>query len=120
MDNNANSFFSIDHLLEFGLSMAVARQMIGTMNQAMTTMMVPGSAANPYAFATPAPTTIYVALDGRQAGPYAISEFMALVRDGRVTKDTLAWMPGMRGWTPVKDVPEILKYIAMTPPALGC
>ena len=41
MDNN--SFFSIDRLVEFGMSMAVANQMVQTMNQFMQAMHVPGS-----------------------------------------------------------------------------
>ena len=33
MDNN--SFFSVDRLVEFGLGMAMAQQMVGMMNQTM-------------------------------------------------------------------------------------
>ena len=35
-------FSSMDRLMEFGLSMAVANQMIGVMNQTMSTMQTPG------------------------------------------------------------------------------
>ena len=41
MDNN--SFFSIDRLVEFGMGMAVAQQMVKTMNESMTSMHVPGA-----------------------------------------------------------------------------
>ena len=39
MDNNFNS---IDRLVEFGMGMAVAQQMVNTMNYAMSNMKVPG------------------------------------------------------------------------------
>jgi hypothetical protein len=38
-----NSFFSINRLVEFGMGIAVAQQMVNTMNSAMTNMHVPGS-----------------------------------------------------------------------------
>ena len=41
MDNN--SIFSIDRLVEFGLGMGLAQQMVGMMNQYMQSMYVPGS-----------------------------------------------------------------------------
>ena len=41
-----SSFFSIDRLVEFGMGMAVAQQMVKTMNESMTNMHVPG-AMNP-------------------------------------------------------------------------
>ena len=37
------SFFSIDRLVEFGLGMGIAQQMVGMMNQYMQQMYVPGS-----------------------------------------------------------------------------
>ena len=36
----------------------------------------------------------------------------------RVNKDTLAWMPGMVAWKPIEQVPEILKFVVLAPPAL--
>ena len=44
MDNN--SFFSIDKLVEFGMGMAIAQQMVQTMNKSMVDMHIPG-AMNP-------------------------------------------------------------------------
>lgn len=125
MDNN--SFFSIDRLLEFGMSMAVAQQMINTMNASLGQMVngfntvmqapIPGSKM-------PAPTLqqpqqlIYVAIDGQQVGPLSDSDFSHLVSQKKVNKDTLVWMPGMQNWQPIENVPAILKIIALTPPAL--
>ena len=38
-----NSFYSVDRLVEFGLGMAMAQQMVQMMNQTMQSMYVPGS-----------------------------------------------------------------------------
>lgn len=114
MDNN--DFFSLDRLLEFGLGMGMAQQMINMMNQSMKSMYIPGSIQS-----MPQPTTsmYYVAIDGQQIGPLNESELMGLIRDKKASKDTLAWMPGMGTWLPIEKVPAILKLIALTPPPLN-
>ena len=60
-----NNFYSIDRLIEFGMGIAVAQQMVRTMNEAMQNMVVPG-AMNPMQVSTP--QTYYVAIDGKQSG----------------------------------------------------
>ena len=114
MDNN--DFFSLDRLLEFGLGMGMAQQMINVMNQSMKSMYIPGSIQS---MPQPIANIYYVAIDGLQAGPLRESELMELIRNKKVSKDTLAWMPGMQAWAPIENVPAILKLIALTPPPLN-
>lgn len=113
MDND--SFYSMERLIEFGLGMAIAQQMVNVMNQSMNSMYVPGSIQS-----MPHPQTqlYYVALEGKQVGPLNDSELMSLVQRREVNKDTLAWVPGMASWQPIEKVPQILKLIALTPPPL--
>lgn len=114
MDNN--DFFSLDRLLEFGLGMGIAQQMINVMNQSMKSMYIPGSIQSmPQSIAN----IYYVAIDGYQTGPLRESELMKLIQDKKVSKDTLAWMPGMSAWLPIEKVPAILKLVALTPPPLN-
>lgn len=108
-----NSFFSMDRLIEFGLSMAVAQQMVNTMNQTMQNMYVPG-AMNP--MQQPASQIYYAILDDKQSGPYSEQELSRLIADKKVTKDTYVWKPGMIDWQKVENVPDILKLVALTPP----
>jgi hypothetical protein len=112
---NNEDFFSIDRLLEFGLGMGMAQQMINMMNQSMKSMYVPGSIQS---MPQPITSMYYVAIDGQQVGPLNESELMGLIRDKKVSKDTLSWMPGMTTWLPIEKVPAILKLIALTPPPL--
>ena len=114
MDNS--SFFSIDRLIEFGLGMGIARQMVGMMNQSMQSMYVPGSIQS---MPTSIAQTYFVAINGQQVGPLNDSELSQLISQKKITKDTLAWMPGMTGWKPIEQVPAILKLVALTPPPLS-
>lgn len=114
MDNG--SFFSIDRLIEFGLGMGIARQMVGMMNQSMQSMYVPGSIQS---MPTSIAQTYFVAINGQQVGPLNDTELSQLISQKKVTKDTLAWMPGMTGWKPIEQVPAILKLVALTPPPLN-
>ena len=110
-----NNFFSIDRLVEFGMSMQIARQMVGSMNQQLQQMYVPGSAQTmPQA----APVSYYVALEGKPVGPLNESEVSRMIYNKQVTKDTLCWMPGMKEWKPVEQVPQVLRIVALTPPPL--
>ena len=110
-----NNFFSIDRLVEFGMSMQIARQMVGSMNQQLQQMYVPGSLqAMPQA----APAVYYVAIDGKPAGPLNENEVSRMIYNQQVTKDTLCWMPGMAKWKPVEQVPQVLRIVALTPPPL--
>lgn len=113
MDNN--SFFSIDRLIEFGMGMAMAQQMVQVMNQSMKQMYVPGSMQS---MPAAQPVTFYVIVNGQQMGPISESDFTQLVSTKQVTKDTLAWMPGMLDWKPIEQIPAILKVIAVTPPPM--
>ena len=112
---NDQSFFSIDRLIEFGLGMGMAQQMIGMMNQSMQQMYVPGSIQ---AISKPMPQLYYVAIDGKQTGPLNDSEISQLITQKRIDKDSLVWMPGMAAWQPIEQIPAILKLIALTPPPL--
>lgn len=112
---NENSFYSIDRLVEFGLGMAMAQQMIKIMNESMQTMYVPGAPQN---ISLPQCAPIYVAINGQASGPYNEADFTRLVSDNAITKDTLVWHAGMLGWKPLSEVPSVLKIIALIPPPL--
>lgn len=114
MDNN--NFFAIDRLLEFGMGMALSRQMIDIMNRSCQEIYVPGSMQT---IPNTSNVSIYVAINGRQIGPLSQSELIALINKGDINKDTLAWIVGMSGWKPIEEIPEILKLIALSPPPLN-
>lgn len=109
------SCYYIDRLVDFGLGMGVANQMVGIMNQYMRTMDIPGSIQQLQRTVAP---IYYVAIDRQPIGPLNDGEMASLIAQRKVTKDTLAWMPGMMGWQPIEKVPAILKIVALAPPPL--
>jgi hypothetical protein len=110
---NDDSFFSINRLVEFGMGMAVAQQMVNTMNSAMTNMHVPGS-MNPKQ--TTAPQFYYAMIEGNQAGPFSEQELSRLIAEKKVVKETYIWKPGLPKWEIAEKLPEILKLVALAPP----
>lgn len=112
---NDNSFYSIDRLVEFGMGIAMAQQMVRVMNETMQTMYVPGA---PNTISAPQPLTIYVAMAGKPVGPLNENEFTQMVSKKKVTCSTLVWIPGMAEWKPLEKTPSVLKIIALTPPPL--
>lgn len=113
---NDNNFFSVDRLVEFGMGMAMAQQMVGMMNQTMQQMYVPGSIQS---MPKPVKPIFYVGIDNQPVGPLDEAQLTQLVLQKRINKDTLAWMPGMPAWKPIEQVPEVLKVIALTPPPMN-
>ncbi|MCB9427058.1 MAG: DUF4339 domain-containing protein [Flavobacteriales bacterium] len=109
---NDDSFFSINRLVEFGMGMAVAQQMVNAMNSAMKNMHVPGS-MNPM---QPTPQFYYAMIDGNQIGPFSEQELSRLIADKKVVKETYIWKPGLPKWEIAEKLPEILKLVALTPP----
>lgn len=114
-----SSFYSVDRLVEFGLSLGIATQMASSMNASLQAMQVPG-AGNPMmpnALAEDQPL-LYAVLDGKSVGPLATSELSRLIAEGRVTKETYVWKPGMPDWQLAENVPEVLRLVALTPPPI--
>ena len=109
-----NNFSAMDRLMEFGLGMAMAQQMINAMNQTMQTMQIP-EAARPV---QPKGTEWYVAMDGKPTGPYSENEIKSLLLEKKVTKDSLVWCAGMSTWQTAESTPSILKLFLQLPPAL--
>ena len=108
-----SSFFSMDRLVEFGMGMTVAQQMVKTMNESMTNMHVPG-AMN--AMAKTQQQFFYAMIEGKQAGPFSEKELARLIAEKKVVKETYVWMPSLPSWKMAEQVPEVLKLVALAPP----
>ena len=107
---NEDSFFSINRLLEFGMGMAVAQQMVNTMNNSMSNMHVAGS-MNP--MQTVVPQFYYAIIEGNQTGPFSEQELSRLITEKKIVKETYIWKPGLPKWEIAEKLPEILKLVAL-------
>lgn len=108
-----NSFFAVDKLVEFGLSMAVAQQMIQSMNQSLDHMKVAGPSSRQNSSSQ---EIYYVIIDENQAGPFTEQQMIGLINDKRVTKSSYVWKPGLSNWQLAEKMPEILKLVVLSPP----
>lgn len=104
-----NSFDSIDRLLEFGMSMTVAQQMIKTMNCAMANMNVPGM-GHPI---QKNEMLYYAVIDNTQFGPLHEEEIGQLVTSGKLTGASLVWKTGLQRWVEARTLPEINKIMML-------
>lgn len=66
----------------------------------------------------PLPPQWYVGSDGRQLGPFDPAALATQVSVGVLTRATLVWRPGMAGWAPAGEVPELARLLSATPPPM--
>ncbi len=105
-----NSFNSIDRLVEFGLGIGIAQQMIRTMNHAMANMSVAGVGN---AFASPEALLFYAVVDNIQIGPLSENEITELIKNKSIYRNTLMWKVGTSAWKIAESIPEINKLILL-------
>ncbi len=98
-----------------GLGMGMA--MAGPIGQAMAAQQPSAAAA-----ATPPPipgaVTYFVAMDGKQTGPFDLQTLTSQASMGRLTRETLVWTQGMAQWTAAGQVPALAGIFANVPPPL--
>jgi membrane protease subunit (stomatin/prohibitin family) len=98
-----------------GLGFAMANQMGQTLNQ-------PGAAGPSQGSAGPPPLPqgprYFVAIDGKQAGPFTTGDLEKQIREGGLTRETLVWTEGMAEWAAAGKVDAVAKLFGATPPPL--
>lgn len=115
--NNDNSLNSIERLLEFGMSLAVAQQMMQTMNYALRNVMTPQF--DQVNIPLPKQIQFYALVNDIPQGPFTEAELGGHIAASRVNKDTLVWMHGIPGWMKAQQVPEVARLLALSPPPIG-
>ena len=113
--NNDNSFNSIERLMEFGMSMAVAQQMMQTMNHTLQNMTTPQ--IKNVNVPLPQPKQFYALVNDIPQGPFSENELSSHIVGKRISKETLVWLHGMPGWMQAQQVPEVAKLFSLMPPS---
>jgi len=114
--SNDNNFNSIEKMMEFGMSMAVAQQMMQTMNHAMSNIQTPQfKNAN---MPVPAPKQFFALVNDIPQGPCTESELTNHIVAGRVQKTTMVWLQGMPSWMPAEQVMDVNKLFGLIPPPI--
>jgi len=105
----------MDKLVEFGMGLGIATQMAASMTQALAQTEIPGAGK---VMPTNTETVYYAVLDGKQAGPYSLTEVARLIAEKRIVKETYVWKPSMAKWDLAENVDELLRLVDLTPPPL--
>ncbi|HEY9257285.1 SPFH domain-containing protein [Chitinophaga sp.] len=68
----------------------------------------------------PLPTAapFFVAVDGKQSGPFDSDQLRQLAAAGSLNAQTLVWKTGMAAWSAAATVPELAPVLATVPPPL--
>ncbi len=89
------------------------------MGFAMGHQMAQSMSAGPPTAPPPLPAAgYYVALGGRQAGPFDTARLSQMARAGELTRQTLVWAQGMAQWTAAGEVGELAALWTAVPPPL--
>jgi hypothetical protein len=112
--NDENQLSSIDRLLEFGMSMAVAQQMMQMMNTAMQSMNTPR--AQPLNIPAYAASQFYALVENVPQGPFSEGQVAGFIASGNITPETLVWIHGLPGWMQARQVPEVARLFGGMPP----
>ena len=86
-----------------GVGIGLAQQLSNT---AASALRAP-TASPPTPPPLPQPKGFYLAVSGKQEGPFDLAALALRVRDGTLAGDTLAWREGLVGWVAALHVPEL-------------
>lgn len=98
------------------MSMAVAQQMMQTMNNAMSNMQTPQLKNTN--MPAPVPKHFFALVNDIPQGPFTESELTGHIMAGRVQKDTMVWLQGMPSWMPADQVMDVNKLFALVSPPI--
>ncbi|MFO0878511.1 MAG: SPFH domain-containing protein [Gemmataceae bacterium] len=95
---------------QIATGVAIGSQMAGALGGAA------GSASTPPPM--PGSVAFHMALDGKPAGPFDLGVLQARVHEGKLTRTTLVWKPGLASWVAAGSLPELQLLFADVPPPL--
>jgi len=102
---------SMGDMIGMGAGIAMGQQMAQSMNASQTTQ----SAATP----PPLPNQLpqyFIAVDGKQQGPFSFDAITQMIQQGEITKETLVWTQGMAQWERAETI--LGNHFMQTPPPL--
>jgi len=100
-----------------GVGFGMGNMMANTMGQSMNQMQQQQQAAPP---PPPIPQAIqyFIAVDGKQTGPFNEQQLSQMAQSGALTRESLIWKNGMAAWTAAGQVPEVANVFGAVPPPL--
>lgn len=106
-------FSALERLTELGFGLAIAQQMVSTMNHVMAQSTLSGTVRASNAQDQQA---FYVVENGAVGGPWSRAQLQAAVLSGRLQRDSYAWTPGMSQWGRLGDMTHFAGAAPPPPP----
>lgn len=102
--------------LGLGMGASMMNQMGGVFQQNQFNPNQPQGGGTP----PPLPDTVqyFVAVDGKQAGPFAMDQLAQMVTAQSLNRQTMVWKTGMANWAAADTVPELAALFSNVPPPL--
>ncbi|MBS0564238.1 MAG: SPFH domain-containing protein, partial [Proteobacteria bacterium] len=94
-----------------GMGMGMGAQMGAQMGPQGPWGAAPAPAAPP-----PVEPVWHLAEDGQATGPFSRANLGRMVAEGRMSRETLVWAPGMDGWTRAGDITDLARLFTVAPP----
>lgn len=103
-----------------GMGLGMVEQMAGAMGGLFGVQNPPQAFQGGDATPPPLPPQIqyYVAINGKQSGPFEMPAIQHMVLSGQVTRESLVWKQGMTSWDAAGKVQELGALLDMVPPPL--
>ncbi|WP_434996638.1 SPFH domain-containing protein [Vibrio scophthalmi] len=107
--------------MEMGMGFAMAQQMA----QAMTPQQGSQQHSQPQSSQSqiappplPQQSEYFVAVNGQQAGPFALDTLQHQITAGQISQDSLVWKQGMAAWEKASTVAELQNLFQAAPPPI--
>jgi membrane protease subunit (stomatin/prohibitin family) len=113
LEKSAQNSGGASDALNAGIGFAMANQFTQKINQPEQNV---NSGATPPPL--PAETSFFVAINGKQSGPYNMATLTQMVAQGNLQRESLVWKQGMTQWTPAAQVGELMALFNQVPPPL--
>lgn len=110
-----NNVYSIDKLIEFGMTSAVAKQMVDSMS---TIVKNSNSIIDMTQLHSQNQNVYFLVVDNKPSGVYFLSDIIKMINEKKISNNTLAWKKGMLKWEKIEKFPEIIELIAIQPPEI--
>lgn len=102
-----------------GLGAGIGAGMMGQMGNIFQPNTINNNPAQSGPPPLPGTVQYYFAINNKQEGPFSAADIPALISQGTLTRDTLAWTAGMPAWQPAGSVAELAAMMnTNTPPPL--
>jgi membrane protease subunit (stomatin/prohibitin family) len=101
-----------------GAGLGMGMTLAAPIGQALTGQQQAGSASVGTPPPLPGAATYFLAVKGKQTGPFDLQALASQAAAGRLTQQTLVWAQGMTQWMPAGQVQALGSIFASVPPPL--